>query len=262
MNANRFCVYEHWRTDTNTCFYVGKGTLQRAYQVCPRARNQHHTNVVEKLKRTGFSYDVKLVAVDLLEKDAFDLECERIKFWRNQDVKLANMTDGGEGPSGHKRSEETKAKMSAAHKGKSRPDLLGRKASDETKAKISLSRKGRKLSEETKAKLSAVIKGRLRGPTPQETKAKISAAKKGIKPSTEARAKLSAVRLGKTHSDETKAKMSAALKGRTRGPLSEEHKRKLSEMFKGKSLSPERRQIIKDSWARRKAKLAEVSICG
>ena len=58
----------------------------------------------------------------------------------------------------HKKSEETKAKMSAAHKGK--------KFSDEHKAKIGAASKGRKTmlgkkrSEETKAKISAAHKGR------------------------------------------------------------------------------------------------------
>ena len=49
-------------------------------------------------------------------------------------------------------SNETRAKMSAAHK--------GRVVSDETKAKMSAARKGRKLSEETKAKMSAAKKGK------------------------------------------------------------------------------------------------------
>lgn len=50
-------------------------------------------------------------------------------------------------PAGVSRSEETKAKMSASHK--------GHKHSDETKAKMSASLKGRKHSNETKSQISS-----------------------------------------------------------------------------------------------------------
>lgn len=43
--------------------------------------------------------------------------------------------------------------------------------------------------------------------------------------------------LGYKHTDEAKTKISESLKGRKRGPFSEEHKRKLSEAKKGKQSS-------------------------
>ena len=49
-------------------------------------------------------------------------------------------------------SNETRAKMSAAHK--------GRVVSEETRAKMSAARKGKQLSEETRAKMSAAKKGK------------------------------------------------------------------------------------------------------
>ena len=69
---------------------------------------------------------------------------------------------------GKNHSEETKVKMSDAHKGKHH--------STEHKAKISASRKGKQHSVETKAKISAANKGKHLS---EETKAKISAARKG-----------------------------------------------------------------------------------
>ena len=60
-----------------------------------------------------------------------------------------NLTEGGDGIIGYKHSEETKNKMSIAHKGRK-----GGKRSNETKSKISNSSKGRFFSTETRHKLS------------------------------------------------------------------------------------------------------------
>ena len=59
-------------------------------------------------------------------------------------------------------SEETRLKLSAAHKGKAKPWNKDKKFSEETKAKMSAAHKGKKFSEETKAKMSAVHKGKHR----------------------------------------------------------------------------------------------------
>lgn len=79
-------------------------------------------------------------------------------------------------------SEEHRAKLSAARKGKK----LGPK-SEEHKAKLSAANKGKKrgpLSEKQKAALRKANIGRKR-PCSEETKAKISAAKKGTKRNSE-----------------------------------------------------------------------------
>ncbi len=68
------------------------------------------------------------------------------------------------------KSEEHKAKISAARKGQKRGSL-----SEETKAKISAVHKGKTFSDETRAKISAANKGRIFS---EEHKAKLSAAKK------------------------------------------------------------------------------------
>lgn len=72
-------------------------------------------------------------------------------------------------------SEEAKAKMSAAHKGKS-PWNKGKNHSEETCLKISAAHKGKPLSAEHKTKISAANKGK---PKSEEHKAKMSAAQKG-----------------------------------------------------------------------------------
>lgn len=95
---NVYYVYEHWRTDKDECFYVGKGKRRRAYNM--KWRNRFHKAIQGKLYREGFAVEVKIVASGLTEQEAFALEIERIKFWRDAGADLANMTDGGDGTSG------------------------------------------------------------------------------------------------------------------------------------------------------------------
>lgn len=109
-------------------------------------------------------------------------------------------------------SEETRAKMSKA--------LKGKKYSEETRHKMSEARKGKKLSEETKSKMSEVRKGKTHSEETRikmsessknisdKTRAKMSEAQKGKKMSEEAREKMSASKKGKKISDETRAKLS------------------------------------------------------
>jgi len=58
--------------------------------------------------------------------------------------------------------------------------------------------------------------------------------------------------LGYKHSLESRRKMSEACKGRKIGPLSEEHRRKISESNKGKKHSKEARRKMSEYWTGRK----------
>lgn len=174
-NAN-FYVYEHWRLDRDECFYVGKGRGNRAYSM--KDRNRHHKAIVAKLSRIGSAFEVRIVASGLIESDAFDMEKERIRFWRDAGVDLANMTDGGEGISGFHHSDETKRKLSEINKGMPAA-FFGRKHTQKTKLKLSETAKkrgGPKLTKEQQEKASAWHRGRKRSP---ETCAKISEKAKG-----------------------------------------------------------------------------------
>jgi hypothetical protein len=185
-NAQIFYVYEHWRLDRDECFYVGKGRGRRAY--ARDGRNTHWTNIVSKLERTGFGYEVRMVTTGLTEQEAFDLEVERISFWKDK-VDLSNKTNGGDGVSGLIMSDEAKQKMSAKAKG--RPgvkSMLGRKHSDETRKKMSFAHKGKKKSLEHSVKVGLAHKGRKLS---DDHKAKMSKAKQGISLSEAHRAKLS-----------------------------------------------------------------------
>jgi hypothetical protein len=122
-------------------------------------------------------YTVKLVANNIEEELSFLVEMERIDQLKRIGLNLTNKTDGGEGPSGHRHTEETKRKIAEAQMGEKhwtvghvyteehREKLRknGRKMvfTDEVKAKISATSKGRKLSADARAKISKSKQGKI-----------------------------------------------------------------------------------------------------
>lgn len=146
-----FYVYEHWRLDREECFYVGKGKGKRAYET--RNRNRHHKAIVAKLSRIGSAFEVRIVAFGLSEEAAFELEKERIVFWRQAGADLVNLTDGGDGIYGFKHSEETKQKMK---------ESAFKANTEEVRRKKSNSRKGIVFSEEHRANISKSLIGQKR----------------------------------------------------------------------------------------------------
>jgi hypothetical protein len=170
-SSGTYYVYEHWRLDRDECFYVGKGQGKRAFSM--KNRNKHHQAIVAKLGRMGSSFEVRMVAVGLSEKEAFDLEKTRIAFWRAVKVDLTNLTNGGEGISGYHHTAETRKNLSEFNKGMPAA-FKGRKHSEETKKILSDKAKVRgapKLTKEQQEKVAAWHRGRKRS---VETCAKIS----------------------------------------------------------------------------------------
>lgn len=227
MIDDRFYVYEHWRPDLDLCFWVGKGTGDRARRF---KRNARYDQVVRTLSDLGMCVEVRMVASGLTEWGALMMERERIAFWRSAVVELTNRTDGGEGNRGMFVSAETREKIRRAN--------IGKKHSPETRAKMSKSRTGR-------------IGGRPAGFNhSSETIEKIRAANRGQSRPPELREKLRQANIGKKHSAETKAKMSASRMGNTNGAggkglrRSAETLLRMSAAQKGKIVSPETRAKI------------------
>lgn len=151
-----YYVYQHRKADTNEVFYVGKGVGDRAYK--ERSRNDYWKRIVAK-----HGYKVAFIAKDLTEELAFLVEAETINLYKRLNIKLSNMTDGGEGASGYRHTEQHKQKMVGNQYGKlvKQNGFKGKTHSDEQKAKWSETRKGvtspRKgvtLSDETRSKIS------------------------------------------------------------------------------------------------------------
>jgi len=201
-----FYVYEHWRPDRDEPFYVGKGRGGRANMMA--RRNPHHKAIQAKLHRLGFAVEVRIVASDLSEQEAFDLEKQRILMYSTNGIDLANMTTGGEGSAGHV------GPSGENHHMYGRPSpMRGKKMTDEQRHRLSIAMKGKKtrlgavLSEETKRKIADAHKGKsspMRGiPKSEEHKAKISVSVSKAQMGNKNHF------YGRKHTDETKAKISA-----------------------------------------------------
>jgi len=143
-------VYMHCKPN-GLPFYIGKGTDKRSRDFFS-GRNSRHKRIVAKYGRDSIL--VKFMAcVD--ESSALEMEKGLIKVFRTCGFDLANYTDGGDGVSGLKHSEEVKRRMSITRKG-----MLH---TEEQKRLISARLLGVKkapFSAEHKRKLGAFAKGK------------------------------------------------------------------------------------------------------
>ncbi len=105
-----YYVYIWYIKDTNEVFYVGKGKGRRYKQTSNR--NKFFNDMY-----TSHDCDVKKIYENLTESEAFQKEKDVVKWYReNTDFRLTNQTDGGEGSSGWKPSQDFKDKQSKIHK--------------------------------------------------------------------------------------------------------------------------------------------------
>lgn len=156
-------VYLHKKMSDDSVFYVGMGSLKRAY--C-KQRNDWWNNVVKK-----HGYYVEIFKDGLSSEEAWEIEVELIEKYGRIDLKngqLINMTIGGitvEGlsrSSSNKKSKSLKAvtrskewrdKISLAHKGKVK--------SKEHRENIAKARKGTKIPERVKNKMRLSNKSKI-----------------------------------------------------------------------------------------------------
>lgn len=106
----KFYTYAHFRPN-GQIFYIGKGSNLRAWTT---RRNAYWKQIVKKNK----GFEVKILSYWKTEEEAFEHEKFLISCLKNINIKLANLTNGGEGRSGSILSNETKRKMSMAKIGK------------------------------------------------------------------------------------------------------------------------------------------------
>ena len=163
-----------------------------------------------------------VIADNLSKKQACELEIQLIAFFQsNKPSHGYNVSDGGNIPAprseetqrriteklrGRKLSAETKQKMSESRKGELNP-FYGKKHSEETIAKLRAAHTGKRATENTRQKLSEQRKGK---PKSQEHKNKLSKSLLGHYVSEEARLKMSLAKKGRKLSEETRRKMSEA----------------------------------------------------
>lgn len=138
-----FYVYLHRKLSDKKVFYVGKGTGNRAWWVF--GRSEYWNRV-----KTKHGLIIEIFKSGLSEKEAHELEMNLIKTIGREN--LCNHTDGGEGMSGWKMSEETKRNLSKQRK--------GRVHTKEAKDKMSKSRCGVSKSPDHNKRVSEALKGR------------------------------------------------------------------------------------------------------
>ena len=183
----QYYTYAYLRED-RTPYYIGKGKGNRAY-----IRRKKDIKPPKDKSR------IILLKQNLTEEEAFKHEIYMIAVFGRKDLgtgMLHNRTFGGEGLSGMVHSEETKGKISEAHKGRTHSEESKRNMSEGLKGNIN--RLGTTHSEESKRKMSEANKN-----PSEETRKKMSEAKKGK----------TSNRKGVLLSEETRKKMSDARKG-------------------------------------------------
>jgi group I intron endonuclease len=146
--------------------------------------------------------------VEIIEECPIEMLNEREIFWISElNTKIPNgynITDGGDGSNGHSPSPETRAKISAANKGRPAPNK-GKPCSEATRKKISEANKGKPAPNKGKPSPNKGKPSHRKGKTlPKETCAKMSAARMGSKNPNYGK--------HRKHTEETRARISASVK--------------------------------------------------
>lgn len=140
-----FFTYLHRRQDTGEVFYVGKGRAKRPHD--RGGRSVHWRRVAAKHGRA-----VEVLAPWPTDAEAKEHEKFLIQVFRDLGAPLVNVTEGGDGASGVRPSEVTRAKQRAAK--------VGRSLSPGHRKRISESGRGHSVSAETRLKISQRHAGR------------------------------------------------------------------------------------------------------
>jgi len=204
----------------------GKKYIGKSEDINTRIKHVHKTcrylyRAINKYGEENFKrYVIEYCSIEEL----YNRERFYIKEWNTKVPNGYNLTDGGEGTSGYKFTDEQKENLSKSHN--------GRIVSQETKDKLSKSLTGIVKSEETRKKLS---ESHLGIPFTEEHKNNLSISHIG-KPSN---------RLGTHFSEESKIKMSNSKKG---VPVhTDKSKKSISDALKGRVKTEEEKQKISNA---------------
>ena len=261
--------YIYLITDTtNGMKYTGKHHYHIEGQLDP---SYHGSGVIIKniYKKRPETLKEEYIKTCYSEEEMCSDEQYYIKFFKTLWPYGYNLTEGGDGviPC-----EETRKKISDAHKGKPSPNK-GKPMSEEQKKKlsevikekfiydeeyrrkISDSMKGKHLSEETRRKISESTSGE-KHPMfgkhhSEESKRKISESHKGLQAGEKN------PMFGKNHSEETRKKMSESHKN-----ISDETRKKMSKSHKGKPSPNKGKPISEEQKKKLSKKVLQFTLSG
>ena len=217
-NEKGYCVYKH--TTPNGKVYIGQ-TCKKPNERWSNGygyKNQMFYKAIEKYGWDNIIHEV--VCSNLTKEEADQKEIELISYFDSTNPNNGyNIALGGGTTLGVKCSEETKQKISKAHKGKKRSKesiqkqsvtLMGHECSEETRRKIGEANSKRVWSEESKEKLRQANIGKQ---LTEDQKRKIGESLKGRTPSKKNREITSQNNRNRIWSDESKRKSSESHKG-------------------------------------------------
>ena len=216
-------IYALLDPETREARYVGKtmNPVQRLTEHCRPGEKTYKGRWIDSLRKRNMRPEF-LALEELETPDSNEAWIEAERFWisslRFMGARLTNLTEGGEGIPGAKRSEELKERMRILGSGRKHSEVtrakiaaakLGRKnlMSEEVRRRLALSRTGRSPSASTRLKLSLANMGHS---VSESTRRKISEANRGKKRTLEVRAALARAQTGRKYTPEARARMCLA----------------------------------------------------
>ncbi len=205
--------------------YVGwtsKSLRSRYYNHIHNSRGKNYKDRwVRKLKRAGLRPRMTLLQ-SLPNGLGLDAECYWVAYFRSLGCPLTNSTDGGEGLTGYRFTQEARVKMSQGIKAawvrrRNTPGYTPPRPSEEVidnLRKSNRARIGTPVPEQIREKMRKKHKAYVRGPHSDETKEKLRQATLRQFQDPKAREAVGIAHKGKTISPEHKAIVSAAAKKR------------------------------------------------
>lgn len=225
--SNKIYVGQTWNTKRRIYLYS-------IYHCCGQRK------LFNSLKKYGWESHKWEMLYELpadIDQNTLDrYESFYIDQFKEAGLELLNIKNGG---SRGKHAEETKRKIGLSKIGNTY--MKGRVMSDETKQKLSNAHKGKKLSQEQKQKLS--WKGRKHS---EETKKRMGLTHAGKTLSEQTKKKLSDINTGKIVPKEVREKIRVAHKGRKR-IFSEEHRKNLSLAGKKRGIPEKTRKKMRET---------------
>lgn len=199
--------------------YIGKGHGSRFSHHNKMGAKHYNPHLAAIYKKAGQPLPYTILRDGLTEAEAFEIETILIAALGRSDRglgTLANMTDGGDGQTGYRHTDEAKEKNRVASLGNQY--AVGHKWTDEERIARKAVMRGHVVSDaerEATRQRSTGNTYNLGKTRSEETKAKIRAANLGLKRSDETRAKISAAAKARKHSSERRQRHSERMKGNT-----------------------------------------------